>query len=103
MFSVAIMRCSKTEGTRLLGLVEIGKGEVISAVEQKQCTCSGMDEMWKPPHLLIDICVKLDKVNPDGPALEMTAGFSLSKSSREPSHFYDSDIGNQSEISMYHT
>ncbi|KAJ7466022.1 TPR-like protein [Mycena latifolia] len=61
-FSVAILRQCKTGGKRLLGSVDIGKGEVIKAMESNQ----------RGFHL------ELNKVNPDGPSLEFSGGFSVS-------------------------
>ncbi|KAF7366587.1 Pleiotropic drug resistance ABC transporter protein [Mycena sanguinolenta] len=62
-FSVAILRQSETEGTRLLGYIEIGRGEVVGSVESNRST----------------IQLELNKVNPDGPSLKLSAGFSVSQ------------------------
>ncbi|KAJ7312280.1 CHAT domain-containing protein [Mycena albidolilacea] len=59
-FSVAVLRQSETEGTRLVGYVEICRGEVLRSVE------------WNRSFQL-----QLSKVNPDGPSLEFSAGFSV--------------------------
>ncbi|KAJ7233553.1 CHAT domain-containing protein [Mycena rebaudengoi] len=61
-FSVTILRESETEGTRLLGYVEIGRGEVVESVESKK-----------------SFQLKCNKVNPDGPSLNFNAGFSVSQ------------------------
>ncbi|KAJ7277231.1 hypothetical protein C8J57DRAFT_1581528 [Mycena rebaudengoi] len=61
-FSVTILRESETEGTRLLGYVEIGRGEVLESVESKK-----------------SFQLKCNKVNPDGPSLNFNAGFSVSE------------------------
>ncbi|KAF7363123.1 hypothetical protein MVEN_00664800 [Mycena venus] len=62
-FSVTILRQSETEGTRLLGYIEIGQGEVFGSVESNRCTLQ----------------LELNKVNPDGPSLKARAGFSVSE------------------------
>ncbi|KAF8135925.1 hypothetical protein K438DRAFT_2122014, partial [Mycena galopus ATCC 62051] len=69
-FSVAIMRHSSSQGIRLLGSIEIGRGEILTSVQQKS-----------------RFCLELMKVNPDGPSLTLTAGFSISDSSTTPSRF----------------
>ncbi|KAJ7277246.1 CHAT domain-containing protein [Mycena rebaudengoi] len=61
-FSVTILRESETEGTRLLGYVEIGRGEVLESVESKK-----------------SFQLKCNKVNPDGPSLNFNVGFSVSE------------------------
>ncbi|KAJ7193034.1 CHAT domain-containing protein [Mycena pura] len=61
-FSVAVLRQSETEGTRLIGYVEIGRGEALGTVESS-----------KPFQL------QLNKVNPNGPSLNFRAGLSVSK------------------------
>ncbi|KAJ7465574.1 TPR-like protein [Mycena latifolia] len=73
---VAILRHSKTTGTRLLGSVEIGRGEVLGLVEVNQ-----------------SFKIMLNRVNPDGPLLKLSAGFTASQSSASPlSGFYVNDI-----------
>ncbi|KAJ7248774.1 TPR-like protein [Mycena rebaudengoi] len=62
-FSVTILHQSETEGTRLLGHVEIGRGEVIGSVESNRCTLQ----------------LKFNTVNPDGPSLRFHAGFSVTE------------------------
>ncbi|KAJ7458810.1 TPR-like protein [Mycena galericulata] len=61
-FSVAVLRRSETEGTRLIGYVEIGQGEVLRSLESNRCALQ----------------LQLNKVNPDGPSLKFSAGFSVS-------------------------
>ncbi|KAJ7290684.1 TPR-like protein [Mycena rebaudengoi] len=61
-FSVAILRQSESEGTRLLGYVKIGRGEVLGSVELNSGTLQ----------------LKLRKLNPDAPSLKLNAGFSVS-------------------------
>ncbi|KAJ7240985.1 hypothetical protein C8J57DRAFT_1562049, partial [Mycena rebaudengoi] len=61
-FSVTVLRQSETEGTRVLGYVEIGRGEVLESVESKK-----------------SFQFKCHKVNPDGPSLNFNAGFSVSE------------------------
>jgi hypothetical protein len=79
-FSVAVLRQSETEGTRLLGYTEIGRGKVLGSVESNRCSrCS--------PHSLSIITedynlasqLELPKVNPDGPSLKFIASFSVSE------------------------
>ncbi|KAJ7131343.1 hypothetical protein C8R44DRAFT_839148, partial [Mycena epipterygia] len=71
VFLIAIMRHSKVRGIRLLGYIKIGRGEVIASVQEKSRFCRG-----------------LAKVNLDGPSLELSTGFSISRSSTtEPSGF----------------
>ncbi|KAJ6582667.1 hypothetical protein DFH09DRAFT_1309607 [Mycena vulgaris] len=72
-FRVAVMR--KTRVNRLLGSVEISRGEALSSGEQK-----------KPLRL------PLVKVNLDGPLLELSAAFSVSTSSTIPSALDLTDI-----------
>ncbi|KAJ7469252.1 TPR-like protein [Mycena latifolia] len=62
VFSVAVLRQSETEGTRLVGYVEIGRGEVLESVESNR-----------------SFQLQLNKVNPDGPSLKFSAGFSVSE------------------------
>ncbi|KAF8197320.1 CHAT domain-containing protein [Mycena galopus ATCC 62051] len=62
-FSVTLLRQSETEGTRLLGYVEIGQGEVLGSVESDRSTFK----------------LELNKVNPDGPCLKFSGGFTVSK------------------------
>ncbi|KAF8144821.1 hypothetical protein K438DRAFT_1782444 [Mycena galopus ATCC 62051] len=61
-FSIAILRQSETEGTRLIGYVEIGRGEALGSVESSK-----------------SFQLQLNKVNPNGPPLNFCAGFSVSK------------------------
>ncbi|KAJ7467583.1 TPR-like protein [Mycena latifolia] len=61
VFLVAILRHSETAGTRLLGSVTIGTGDVLGLV-QANCPFK----------------IMLNKVNPDGPLLELKAGVSAS-------------------------
>ncbi|KAF7358269.1 hypothetical protein MVEN_00876000 [Mycena venus] len=60
MFSVAVLRQSVTGGTRLVGYVEIGRGEVLGSLKSNRPT----------------LRLQLNKVNPDGPSLQFSAGFS---------------------------
>ncbi|KAJ7435191.1 TPR-like protein [Mycena latifolia] len=62
VFSVAVLRQSETEGTRLVGYVEIGRGEVLESVESNR-----------------SFQLQFNKVNPDGPSLKFSAGFSVSE------------------------
>ncbi|KAJ7477682.1 CHAT domain-containing protein [Mycena latifolia] len=77
IFVVAILCHSTTAGTRLLGSVEIGRGEVLGLIEA--------NHRFK---------IMLNKVNPDGPLLELSAGFSASEGSALPLSGFDlNDIG----------
>ncbi|KAF8184339.1 hypothetical protein K438DRAFT_1766418 [Mycena galopus ATCC 62051] len=59
----SILRQSKTAGNRLLGYVEVRLREDLESVELDRRVFS----------------LQLNKVNPDGPALELSAGFSVSE------------------------
>ncbi|KAJ7128003.1 hypothetical protein C8R44DRAFT_733392 [Mycena epipterygia] len=61
-FSVAVLRQSETEGTRLVGYVEIRRDEVLQFVESNR-----------------SFEIQLNKVNADGPSLKLSAIFSVSK------------------------
>ncbi|KAJ7267932.1 TPR-like protein [Mycena rebaudengoi] len=63
VFSVAVLRQSEREGTRLVGYVEIGQDQILGSVESNMCTFK----------------LKLNKVNPDGPSLKFNAIFSVSE------------------------
>ncbi|KAJ7475034.1 CHAT domain-containing protein [Mycena latifolia] len=76
-FLVAILRHSRTAGTRLLGSAEIGRGEVLELVEANH-----------------SFKIMLNRVNPDGPLLELSAGFTASEGSALPlSGLYVNNIG----------
>ncbi|KAJ7144251.1 TPR-like protein [Mycena epipterygia] len=62
-FSVAVLYQSETAGIRLLGYVDIGRGEVLGSADSNRCTFQ----------------LELNKVNPDGPSLKFSAGFSVSE------------------------
>ncbi|KAJ6553744.1 CHAT domain-containing protein [Mycena vulgaris] len=62
-FSVTILRQSETEGTRLLGYIEIGRDEVLGSVESNRCTLQ----------------LEFNKVNLDGPSLKFSASFTVSE------------------------
>ncbi|KAJ7466381.1 TPR-like protein [Mycena latifolia] len=77
VFVVAILRHSQTVCTRLLGSVEIGRGEVLGLVEANR-----------------PFKIMLNKVNLDGPLLEVSAGFSFSEGSATPLYGFDvNEIG----------
>ncbi|KAF8160524.1 hypothetical protein K438DRAFT_1776360 [Mycena galopus ATCC 62051] len=61
-FSIAVLRQSETEGTRLIGYIEIGRGKALESVESSK-----------------SFQLQLNKVNPNGPSLNFCAGFSVSK------------------------
>ncbi|KAJ7465619.1 CHAT domain-containing protein [Mycena latifolia] len=67
VFLVAILRHSKTAGTRLLGSVKIGTGDVLGLIQANH-----------------SFKIVLKKVNPDGPLLELFAGVSASDRSSTP-------------------
>ncbi|KAJ7474972.1 CHAT domain-containing protein [Mycena latifolia] len=76
-FLVAILRHSKTRGTRLLVYAKIGRGEVLGLVEASH-----------------PFKIMLNRVNPDGPLLELSAGFTVSEGVALPlSGFYVNNIG----------
>ncbi|KAJ7248786.1 CHAT domain-containing protein [Mycena rebaudengoi] len=62
-FLSSFLHQSETEGTRLLGHVEIRQDEVLGSVESNRCT----------------IELKFNRVNPDGPSLKSNTGFSVGK------------------------
>ncbi|KAJ7486461.1 TPR-like protein [Mycena latifolia] len=77
VFLVAILRHSNPAGTRLLGSVKIVRAEVLELVEANR-----------------SFKVMLNKVNLDGPLLELSASFSASDgSSTLVSGFYMDEIG----------
>ncbi|KAJ7463982.1 TPR-like protein [Mycena latifolia] len=76
VFLVTVLRHSKTAGTRLLGSVEIKREEVLALVEANH-----------------SFKVMLNKVNPGGPLLELSADFSASEDSAPLSGFDVNDIG----------
>ncbi|KAJ7218802.1 CHAT domain-containing protein [Mycena rebaudengoi] len=61
-FSVTILRQSETEGTRLLGYVEIRWGEVLGSADSNR-----------------SFQLELHKVNSDGPSLRFNAAFSVTE------------------------
>ncbi|KAJ7128031.1 hypothetical protein C8R44DRAFT_851211 [Mycena epipterygia] len=61
-FSVTVLHQSETEGTRLVGYVEIRQSEVLALVESNR-----------------SFELQLSKVNANGPSLNFSAGFSVSK------------------------
>jgi hypothetical protein len=73
---------SASEGTRLLGLVEVRRGEILALVEQKQCMCCVLIQLTDhyPDHYndLTAFSQDLIKVNHDGPSLKISAGFTVS-------------------------
>ena len=80
IFSVTILRQSETEGTRLLGYVEIGRGEVLGSVESNghsKCIPHCLSIITEDYNLAFQL--ELNKVNPDGPSLKFSAGFSVSE------------------------
>ncbi|KAJ7280556.1 hypothetical protein C8J57DRAFT_1563358 [Mycena rebaudengoi] len=60
---VAVLRHSETEGTWLVGYVEVGQDKIRGSVELNSFTFE----------------VKLNKVNPDGPSFKFNAAFSVSE------------------------
>ncbi|KAJ7481802.1 hypothetical protein FB451DRAFT_137500 [Mycena latifolia] len=81
VFLVAILRHSKTAGTRLLGSVEIERSEVLELVEANH-----------------PFKVTLNKVNLDGPLLELSTGFSASHGSSTPLSGFDMDDIGKNQI-----
>jgi hypothetical protein len=79
-FSVTILRQSETEGTRLLGYVEIGRGEVLGQVESNRCSrCSLHSPSIVTEDYNVAFQFELNKVDPDGPSLKFSASFSVSE------------------------
>ena len=79
-FSVAVLRQSETEGTRLIGYVEIGPGKVLGSVESNRhskCIPHCLSIITDDYNLALQL--KFNKVNPDGPSLKFSAGFSVSE------------------------
>ncbi|KAJ7743642.1 hypothetical protein B0H16DRAFT_1561212 [Mycena metata] len=62
-FAVTVLRQSETEGTRLIGYIEIGRGKVLGSMESDRCTLQ----------------LELTKVNFNGPSLKFNASFSVSE------------------------
>ncbi|KAJ7244677.1 CHAT domain-containing protein [Mycena rebaudengoi] len=63
VFSVAVLRHSEVEGTRLVGYVEIRQDKILGSVELNSSTFE----------------LELNKVNSDGPSLKFNASFSVSE------------------------
>ncbi|KAJ7639988.1 CHAT domain-containing protein [Mycena polygramma] len=72
-FTIAVMR--KIQGTRLLGSIEIGRGEALTFGEER-----------KPFRL------SLVKVNPDSPLLNLTVALSISTLTQEPLGLHGNNI-----------
>ncbi|KAJ7463357.1 TPR-like protein [Mycena latifolia] len=81
VFVVAILRHSKTAGTRLLGSVGIRKGEVLRLLEA--------DQPFK---------VMFNRVDHDGPLLELSANFSASDSSSTQLSGFNADDIERNQI-----
>jgi len=79
-FSIAIIRVSLSGGTRLLGKVEASRGGILALVEQNQI-----------------FSLDLDKVNDDGPSLNIRAGFSVSLSTPHGAFHQNDAMDGQSE------
>ncbi|KAJ6559002.1 hypothetical protein B0H10DRAFT_2345066 [Mycena sp. CBHHK59/15] len=86
MFSVVILRHSQTGGTRLLGYVEIKSSKLLGSVAVNRV-----------------FCFQLNKVNPDGPLFEFTAGFEMSEAAPIISGFNRLECPeNKSAVSVHH-
>ncbi|KAJ7440863.1 TPR-like protein [Mycena latifolia] len=83
VFLVAILRHSKTAGTRLLGSIEIERSEVLELVEANR-----------------SVKIMLNRVNSDGPLLELRVDFSASGNSSALSGSDVNDIGNNQITSI---
>jgi hypothetical protein len=80
VFSVAVLRQSEREGTRLVGYVEIGQDQILGSVESNMCSrCSTLTLSILPEYYNVAFKLKLNKVNPDGPSLKFNAIFSVSE------------------------
>jgi hypothetical protein len=82
VFSVAVLRHSETEGTRVVGYVEIERDKVLGSVELNRCSrCSLLSTLnIIAENYNVAFELKLNNVNPDGPSLKFNAGFSVSES-----------------------
>jgi hypothetical protein len=78
-FSVAVLHQSETEGTRLVGYVEIGRGEVLGSVESNRCRWSPLALNIITENYNVAFQLQFNKVNLDGPSLKFSAGFSVSE------------------------
>ncbi|KAF7328193.1 hypothetical protein MVEN_02577000 [Mycena venus] len=81
-FLVAIMCHSKTQGTRLIGFVEVGKAQALLSWDQKN-----------------SLYLNLSKVNPDGPSLTLEANVSACQSFTMPLNKSIDIPGEPSELS----
>lgn len=78
-FSVAVLRQSEMEGTRLVGYVEIGRGEILESVRLNRCRCSPLTLSTITKDFNVAFQLQLNKVNLDGLSLKFSAGFSVSE------------------------
>jgi hypothetical protein len=80
LFSLAVLRHSETEGTRLVGYVEMGRDKILGSVETNSCSrCSPLTLSIVTEDYNVAFELELKKVNPDGPSLRFNAGFSVSE------------------------
>jgi hypothetical protein len=78
-FSVAVLRQSESEGTRLVGYAKIRCCEVLGSVESNRCRCSPLTLSTITEDCNVAFQLELNKVNPDGPSLKFSASFSVSE------------------------
>ncbi|KAJ7882661.1 hypothetical protein B0H13DRAFT_1890757 [Mycena leptocephala] len=79
---LAIMRHSKTRGTRLLGSIQIETGKALASEENKICLSPDVENYSITENYGISaLNLNLIKVNLDGPLLELAANFSISQPS----------------------
>jgi hypothetical protein len=76
---VAVLCQSETEGTHLVGYVEIGQGEVLESVRLNSCRCSPLTLSTITEDCNVAFQLQLNKVNLDSPSLKFSAGFSVSE------------------------
>jgi hypothetical protein len=67
------------EGTRLVGHVEIGRGEVLGSVRVNRCRCSPLTLSIITENYNVAFQLEFNKASADGPSLKFRAGFSISE------------------------
>jgi hypothetical protein len=97
-FSIAVVRVSKSEGTRLLGWVGVGQGEVLALTEGKQrMYYPFLSFPLAPCNPAAELSFDLVKVNPDGPSIKISFTVSLSSSASHPISYQGDSVENQSK------
>ncbi|KAJ7693183.1 CHAT domain-containing protein [Mycena rosella] len=92
IFSFALLRFSKTAGIRLLGSLEIRRGQVLNCVRAKMGEVID-NLLWNQPFIIQNVVFdrRLNRVNPNGPLLQFTAEFSVSVAAPIESSFIQVD------------